>query len=84
MNSPCFRLLGIQHFFISARLTDGTLLNSRQILVVYVLLQILLSSSLSFVTVGYPTFEMASVFLDANVNESCDWHFWYSLAHGLY
>ena len=61
----------------------GTLLNSPQILAVYVLFQILLFLSFrSSVTVGYLTSDTANISLDANISES--WDPWYSLAHGLY
>ncbi|KAF8495731.1 hypothetical protein F5888DRAFT_1615556, partial [Russula emetica] len=52
----------------------GTLLNSRPILVVYVLL--LFPSFLSFVSVGYLTYKKANFSLDAKVSEA--WHHWYS------
>jgi hypothetical protein len=52
----------------------GTLLNSRPILAVYVLL--LFPSFLSFVSVGYLTYKKANFFLDAKVSEA--WHHWYS------
>lgn len=52
----------------------GTLLNSRPILAVYVLL--LFPSFLSFVSVGYLTYKKANFSLDAKVSEA--WHHWYS------
>ena len=52
----------------------GTLLNSRPILAVYVLL--LFPAFLSFVSVGYLTYKKATFFLDAKVSEA--WHLWYS------
>jgi hypothetical protein len=52
----------------------GTLLNSRPILAVYVLL--LFPSFLSFVSVGYLTYKKANFSLDAKVSEA--WHRWYS------
>ena len=52
----------------------GTLLNSRPILAVYVLL--LFPSFLSFVSVGYLTYKKATFSLDAKVSEA--WHHWYS------
>jgi hypothetical protein len=52
----------------------GTLLNSRPILAVYVLL--LFPSFLSFVSVGYLTYKKANFSLDAKVSEA--WHNWYS------
>ena len=52
----------------------GTLLNSRPILAVYVLL--LFPSFLSFVSVGYLTYKKATFSLDAKVSEA--WHLWYS------
>jgi hypothetical protein len=52
----------------------GTLLNSRPILAVYVLL--LFPSFLSFVSVGYQTYKKANFSLDAKVSEA--WHLWYS------
>ncbi|KAF8460466.1 hypothetical protein DFH94DRAFT_633952 [Russula ochroleuca] len=52
----------------------GTLLNSRPILAVYVLL--LFPSFLSFVSVGYLTYKKANFSLDAKVSEA--WHLWYS------
>jgi len=52
----------------------GTLLNSRPILAVYVL--ILFPSFLSFVSVGYLTYKKANFSLDAKVSEA--WHHWYS------
>jgi hypothetical protein len=54
--------------------TTGTLLNSRPILAVYVLL--LFPSFLSFVSVGYLTYKKANFSLDAKVSEA--WHHWYS------
>ena len=51
----------------------GTLLNSRSILAVYVLL--LFPSFLSFVSVGYLTYKKATFSLDAKVSEA--WHLWY-------
>ena len=53
--------------------TAGTLLNSRPILAVYVLL--LFPSFLSFVSVGYLTYKKANFSLDAKVSEA--WHNWY-------
>jgi hypothetical protein len=52
----------------------GTLLNSRPILAVYVLL--LFPAFLSFVSVGYLTFKKANFSLDAKVSEA--WNRWYS------
>ncbi|KAI0292430.1 hypothetical protein BC826DRAFT_1092120 [Russula brevipes] len=52
----------------------GTLLNSRPILAVYVLL--LFPSFLSFVSVGYVTYKKANFSLDAKVAEA--WKLWYS------
>lgn len=52
----------------------GTLLNSRPILAVYVLL--LFPSFLSFVSVGYLAYKKANFSLDAKVSEA--WHLWYS------
>jgi hypothetical protein len=52
----------------------GTLLNSRPILAVYVLL--LFPSFFSFVSVGYLTYKKANFSLDAKVSEA--WHHWYS------
>jgi hypothetical protein len=52
----------------------GTLLNSRSILAVYVLLHF--PSFLSFVSVGYLTYKKATFSLDAKVSEA--WHHWYS------
>ena len=52
----------------------GTLLNSRPILAVYVLL--LFPSFLSFISVGYLTYKKANFSLDAKVSEA--WHHWYS------
>lgn len=52
----------------------GTLLNSRPILAVYVLL--LFPSFISFVSVGYVTYKKASFSLDAKVSEA--WNIWYS------
>jgi hypothetical protein len=51
----------------------GTLLNSRPILAVYVLL--LIPSFLSFVSVGYLTYKKANFSLDAKVSEA--WYRWY-------
>jgi hypothetical protein len=52
----------------------GTLLNSRPILAVYVLL--LLPAFLSFVSVGYVTYKKATFSLDAKVSEA--WNLWLS------
>ncbi|KAN0130239.1 hypothetical protein V8E53_011996 [Lactarius tabidus] len=52
----------------------GTLLNSRQILAVYVLL--LFPSFISFVLVGYVTYKKATFSLDAKASEA--WNLWYS------
>jgi hypothetical protein len=52
----------------------GTLLNSRPILAVYVLL--LFPSFLSFVSVGYVTYKKANFSLDAKA--SAAWKLWYS------
>jgi hypothetical protein len=52
----------------------GTLLNSRPILAVYVLL--LFPSFISFVSVGYVTYKKASFSLDAKASEA--WNLWYS------
>jgi hypothetical protein len=52
----------------------GTLLNSRPILAVYVLL--LFPSFISFVSVGYITYKKANFSLDAKVSEA--WNLWYS------
>jgi Tetraspanin family len=52
----------------------GTLLNSRPILAVYVLL--LFPSFISFISVGYITYKKANFSLDAKVSEA--WNLWYS------
>ena len=52
----------------------GTLLNSRPILAVYVLL--LFPSFISFVSVGYVTYKKATFSLDAKASEA--WNLWYS------
>jgi Tetraspanin family len=52
----------------------GTMLNSRPILAVYVLL--LLPSFISFVSVGYITYKKANFSLDAKLSEA--WNKWYS------
>ncbi|KAI0265638.1 hypothetical protein BC834DRAFT_824642 [Gloeopeniophorella convolvens] len=52
----------------------GTLLNSRPILAVYVLL--LFPSFISFVSVGYITYKKANLSLDAKASEA--WNAWYS------
>ena len=52
----------------------GTLLNSRPILAVYVLL--LFPSLISFVSVGYVTYKKATFSLDAKASEA--WNRWYS------
>jgi hypothetical protein len=52
----------------------GTLLNSRPILAVYVLL--LFPAFLSFVSVGYVTYKKATFSLDAKVSEA--WNLWFS------
>jgi hypothetical protein len=52
----------------------GTLLNSRPILAVYVLL--LFPAFLSFVSVGYVTYKKANFSLDSKISEA--WHRWYS------
>ena len=52
----------------------GTLLNSRPILAVYVLL--LFPSFISFVSVGYVTYKKAGFSLDAKASEA--WNLWYS------
>ncbi|KAI9442930.1 hypothetical protein H4582DRAFT_2126202 [Lactarius indigo] len=52
----------------------GTLLNSRPILAVYVLL--LFPSFISFVSVGYVTYKKATFSLDARASEA--WNLWYS------
>jgi hypothetical protein len=52
----------------------GTLLNSRPILAVYVLL--LFPSFISFVSVGYVTYKKATFSLDAKASEA--WNRWYS------
>ncbi|KAF8488209.1 hypothetical protein F5888DRAFT_1591713, partial [Russula emetica] len=51
-----------------------TLLNSRPILAVYMLL--LFPFFLSFVSVGYLTYKKANFSLDTKVSEA--WHHWYS------
>ncbi|KAI0298107.1 Tetraspanin family-domain-containing protein, partial [Multifurca ochricompacta] len=52
----------------------GTLLNSRPILAVYVLL--LFPSFISFVSVGYVTYKKANFSLDEKVSQA--WNLWYS------
>jgi len=51
----------------------GTLLNSRPILAVYVLL--LFPAFISYVSVGYVTYKKANFSLDAKVSEA--WNLWY-------
>ncbi|KAF8268401.1 hypothetical protein EI94DRAFT_1727831 [Lactarius quietus] len=74
---PSSHLDYIQLFLAFARFAcwvTGTLLNSRPILAVYVLL--LFPSFISFVSVGYVTYKKATFSLDAKASQA--WNLWYS------
>ena len=76
-DSPALILLTISSsllLFASLVGITGTLLNSRPILAVYVLL--LFPSFLSFISVAYVTYKKANFSLDAKVSEA--WNLWYS------
>ncbi|KAH9960152.1 hypothetical protein BC827DRAFT_1133658 [Russula dissimulans] len=76
-DSPALTLLTFSSFLLllaSLVGITGTLLNSRPILAVYVLL--LFPGFLSFISVGYVTFKKANFSLDAKVGEA--WNLWYS------
>ena len=76
-DSPALTLLTFSSFLLllaSLVGITGTLLNSRPILAVYVLL--LFPSFLSFISVGYVTYKKANFSLDAKVSEA--WNLWYS------
>ncbi|KAH9971449.1 hypothetical protein BJV74DRAFT_783673 [Russula compacta] len=76
-DSPALILLTISSsllLFASLVGITGTLLNSRPIIAVYVLL--LFPSFLSSISVGYLTYKKANFSLDAKVSEA--WNLWYS------